>query len=439
MNQENIPLCSVSDSIHNNEITHQQHHRPQNYQAINPSTMVTTTTTTTATTTTIPIDKSIKNQYPPFQRQDKWTVYEVCKCVLIGYFFLVPIRTILLVLIAILWFLYSRLIVFTEWYYWITRTPMKTIDDFRPHSIRRRMFSVLRTMTRIGLWICGFYRIHRLHIDSAEMNSIRYPISVQFSENSTGRICLSIQERNLDQIEVKIEQAEQPMQQQPIQQQQQQDTCFTTVFNHVSFVDAFIVLQEFAPICILAKGSLKKVPLFGGEMQYMNCLFYNNKTKSTLLDMMKQREQAFNIDNTRSKLVIFPEGTTTNSKYLLKFHRGAFVNGSPVQPVMLHYPYKHFSLAWDSISLLRWWTSMTSQFSNRATMIFFPPYYPSEYEKRNPGIFAENVRQLMCNGFNRMIPEHHMQLSDCFFTRIVPSPPTITQKQEQQVQMGSVA
>ena len=44
------------------------------------------------------------------------------------------------------------------------------------------------------------------------------------------------------------------------------------------------------------------------------------------------------------------EGTTTNGDYLLPFKTGAFLARAPVQPVILRYPYKRFSPAWDSMS-----------------------------------------------------------------------------------------
>ena len=45
-----------------------------------------------------------------------------------------------------------------------------------------------------------------------------------------------------------------------------------------------------------------------------------------------------------------PEGTTTNGNYILPFKTGAFLAGTPVQPVILKYPYTRFSPAWDTIS-----------------------------------------------------------------------------------------
>jgi lysophosphatidylcholine acyltransferase/lyso-PAF acetyltransferase len=45
----------------------------------------------------------------------------------------------------------------------------------------------------------------------------------------------------------------------------------------------------------------------------------------------------------------FAEGTTTNGSYILPFKTGAFLARTPVQPMLLKYPFKRFSPAWDTI------------------------------------------------------------------------------------------
>lgn len=45
-------------------------------------------------------------------------------------------------------------------------------------------------------------------------------------------------------------------------------------------------------------------------------------------------------------VVLFPEGTTTNNRYLLPFATGAFVAGVPVQPVVIKYHNGRVSPCW---------------------------------------------------------------------------------------------
>jgi lysophosphatidylcholine acyltransferase / lyso-PAF acetyltransferase len=39
----------------------------------------------------------------------------------------------------------------------------------------------------------------------------------------------------------------------------------------------------------------------------------------------------------RRPILLFPEGTTTNGRYMLRFRTGGFIAGVPVQPIILKY------------------------------------------------------------------------------------------------------
>eukprot|EP01102_Stenamoeba_stenopodia_P016041 TRINITY_DN5551_c0_g2_i1.p1 TRINITY_DN5551_c0_g2~~TRINITY_DN5551_c0_g2_i1.p1 ORF type:complete len:211 (+),score=48.47 TRINITY_DN5551_c0_g2_i1:676-1308(+) len=94
-------------------------------------------------------------------------------------------------------------------------------------------------------------------------------------------------------------------------------------------------------------------------------------------------------------LVVFPEATTTNGLYLARFHTGAFVSGLPVQPVCLRYKFKYFSPSWESIPFASHFLRLLSQVCNEVEVIQLPAYHPSEEEKKDPTLYAENVQKLM--------------------------------------------
>lgn len=64
------------------------------------------------------------------------------------------------------------------------------------------------------------------------------------------------------------------------------------------------------------------------------------------------------------RVLLFPEGTTTNGRFLISFQRGAFVPGFPIQPVVIRYPYVHFDQSWGNISLFKLMFQMFTQFHN---------------------------------------------------------------------------
>ncbi|KAA3466972.1 lysophospholipid acyltransferase LPEAT1-like isoform X1 [Gossypium australe] len=82
-------------------------------------------------------------------------------------------------------------------------------------------------------------------------------------------------------------------------------------------------------------------------------------------------------------MLLFPEGTTTNGDFLLPFKTGAFLAGAPVMPVILSY------------LVVRHVVFLLCQFVNNLEVTRLPIYHPSQQEKDNPKLYANNVRKLM--------------------------------------------
>ena len=80
-------------------------------------------------------------------------------------------------------------------------------------------------------------------------------------------------------------------------------------------------------------------------------------------------------------MLIYPESTQSNGKYLLPFKRGAFAGLKAVKPVVLTYESNEWgSLAWDCMgwldhALLTYSMPQIAQ----AKMIELPPFLPNDY------------------------------------------------------------
>ena len=97
------------------------------------------------------------------------------------------------------------------------------------------------------------------------------------------------------------------------------------------------------------------------------------------------------------QILVYAEGVNTNGSALVKFKTGAFEPGVPVQPVLVKYPNKYATTTWswagtNAIQTFIW---TISQFHVYQELQFLPVYQPSEAEKNDPNLYAENVRKIM--------------------------------------------
>lgn len=95
-------------------------------------------------------------------------------------------------------------------------------------------------------------------------------------------------------------------------------------------------------------------------------------------------------------LAIFPEGTTTNGRLLLRFRTGAFVAGLPVSPVVLSYGTPGgWSPTYESISAAAFVAGLLARPVHRVMVRRLPLYVPSAEERADARLYANNVRAVM--------------------------------------------
>ena len=92
-------------------------------------------------------------------------------------------------------------------------------------------------------------------------------------------------------------------------------------------------------------------------------------------------------------LVIFPEGTTSNTLTMTMFKTGAFGPENAVQPVCISYNNRYGDCMYlDDLQSI---VQLGSQFINFVTVSFLHPYLPSAEEQRDSTLYANNVRKVM--------------------------------------------
>lgn len=106
--------------------------------------------------------------------------------------------------------------------------------------------------------------------------------------------------------------------------------------NHQSAFDIFALLAALPKVKFLAKKELFRIPLFGPALARAGSLPIDRSNRQASL---KSLDRAAQVVREGSSIVIFPEGTRSETGELLPFKKGGFVlaikSGQPIVPVSL--------------------------------------------------------------------------------------------------------
>lgn len=184
------------------------------------------------------------------------------------------------------------------------------------------------------------------------------------------------------------------------------------VSNHVSYADAFAVVAAFCP-CGITLEFTKSIPLLGPGIRALQNIYVSSDGASEQGGAARAvGERAARSAEYGVPVIVFPEGTLSDGKGLLKFKTGAFAAGRPVVPLVLRYGPSRlplvprgkllggaldasFSPAWGIVPMPFHLLRMLTQAYNPLELEFLPVYHPSAAERNNPALYAQNVRVLM--------------------------------------------
>lgn len=129
--------------------------------------------------------------------------------------------------------------------------------------------------------------------------------------------------------------------------------------------------------------------------------------------------------------ILFPEGTVTNGKAIIKFKSGAFYPGVPVQPMLLRpravkdssspsgYRIKGMdTLTWtmyQNWSPLKCMWFTLCQFHSNFVVEYLPLYRPTQDERRDPKLYASNVRIKVAHQLS--VPLADVSMEDRFYKK----------------------
>ncbi|XP_008277919.1 lysophospholipid acyltransferase LPCAT4 [Stegastes partitus] len=182
------------------------------------------------------------------------------------------------------------------------------------------------------------------------------------------------------------------------------------VAPHSGYLD-MLVLCPTQLATVVSRSENTSLPVIGALLEFNQSVLVSRKDPESRKKAVAQLNERLTSKGYWPQMLMFPEGTTTNGHALLKFKPGAFLAGVPVQPVVLRYPNKLDTIRWTYkgttwIEAL-WHT--TSQLYTNMTVEFLPVYNPSQEEKNDPNLYADNVQKLMAKALGVPATDYVME------------------------------
>ena len=111
---------------------------------------------------------------------------------------------------------------------------------------------------------------------------------------------------------------------------------YLIVSNHISWLD-IIVIQSIKPSIFVAKSDVASWPLFGWVAHMTGTIFIKREKVSDIKKTLRKMKRRLN----KRSVCIFPEGTSTNGRYILPFKSNLFQSSidsdRAILPICLRY------------------------------------------------------------------------------------------------------
>lgn len=165
---------------------------------------------------------------------------------------------------------------------------------------------------------------------------------------------------------------------------------------HQSYLDILLWFVSGDLPAAMTKQENLKLPIFGTLFRAVQPVFVQRTdAKSRASALCRLRERVSSSQNW-PQVIMFPEGTCHRPDRLISFKKGAFAVGVPVQPLLATFRHPRFDYTtWTEVSESGLWLVWVAlcQLRTLVTVEYLPVYEPSQEEREDPGLYAENVRR----------------------------------------------
>ena len=177
------------------------------------------------------------------------------------------------------------------------------------------------------------------------------------------------------------------------------------ISNHTGFFDVVVLMAKYS-VGLMAKIDVKDYYFVDPIATAMHCLYIKRESleeRKKIFEQLEERQKLFYEGKFLAPLCLFPEGTTSCGRNILKFKKGTFYALLPVKPVIInHYQESSYHLSIGAGSAVLSYIKNYCHFIETLYIIEMPIIRPTEFmfEKyKNLGkekweIYAEVVRKI---------------------------------------------
>ncbi|CAN2389540.1 lysophosphatidylcholine acyltransferase 2 [Pristimantis euphronides] len=184
------------------------------------------------------------------------------------------------------------------------------------------------------------------------------------------------------------------------------------VAPHSSFFDGIAVIVSGMPSTV-SRAENVSVPIFGSILRALQPVLVSRVDPDSRRNTINEITKRATSGGKWPQVVIFPEGTCTNRSCLISFKPGAFLPLVSVQPIVLRYPntLDTVTWTWQGYTAAKLLLMTVCQVCTNVEVEFLPVCVPSEAEKNDCFLYANNVRNVMARSLGTPVTDHTYE--DC--------------------------
>jgi 1-acyl-sn-glycerol-3-phosphate acyltransferase len=186
-----------------------------------------------------------------------------------------------------------------------------------------------------------------------------------------------------------------------------QDKSAANISNHSSWLEILLFIEKLGAGFITSV-HVKSFPMIGYIATTLGCIFVDRndkKDREAVLNKVSKKLTDIYSGEDLSKILIFPEGTTSNTTSILPFKKGAFYCKLPLKPYVITFEViNKISLAMEVIEILYHAFIIICTPVHHIKIYSLPVFSPNEYffSQNNTGkedwiYYADTLRDIMCD------------------------------------------